>query len=1125
MSLSKAIYTHRKWLVTANLILNLGLTAAFCNLLKEHLDNHVIHDLGQRSDQISQHIQTQLKSYARLLHVTSGLVHSNSGTISRQQWQAFAEQLDLEENLPGVQGLGFAKAIQPDELDAHIASVRNEGFPTYSVYPPGQRNFYSAIVYLEPFSGRNLQAFGFDMFSEPVRRAAMKKARDTGEVTMSGKVELVQENDSNRQPGMLIYLPVYRIGMPTTTLEQRQAALTGWAYIPFRMNDLMHELLKDWSALLQDKITLKIYSGQQITPAELLYSTAPHEEGQATMFYQLRKVELNGSQWLLVFLNNERYGNVVYLPVWLSFLSGILISALVSSLLWSLLSTRARAARMAIKLNGEIIKSKQQLNETVFRFKYSLEGSGLGLWDWDIANDTIYYSSVWKKMLGYEDDEIPNIFDEWLRRIHPDDKPSVLNAINAYIDGRSPVYNYEHRLCCKDGSYKWILTRGIAVERDAENKPVRMLGTHADIDARKKLELSLQETSADLIEAQQMAHVGNWSVDLVSGKVTWSQEVYRIYGLDPANPPPNQQEQENLYTPDSWQQVTAATLKNMEDGIPFELDMQTITPSGNGWITVKGESLLDKDGRVVTLRGTVADITTKKNHEKRIEQLGKLYAAISACNHAIVHCKTQDSLFNEICRIVVEFGGMKMAWIGLVDAHSKKIFPVNAYGNGTEYLEGIMISADPDVPEGRGPTGTATRENHPVWIQDFTTNPATAPWQDRAASHGWAASAALPLCRNDTPIGALTFYSSNRDWFSEEIRALLLEMADDISYALDKLDTDAIAIERLAQLAEAEQRFRAVVEQSITGAFIIQDNKLVYANPRLAQLLGYEDAEALHGKSVFDLIAPKDHAHIQKNMQSLLAGEITQTASAFSAIRKDGSLINVGANSSMATYEKRPAVVGIIQDTSSSEVADRHIQRYVTQLENIFVQTVGLATTLSEMRDPYTAGHEQRVAEIAVAIGQEMGLDKQMLEGLRIGGYLHDVGKMRIPIDILSKPGRLTASEYELIKEHARAGYEVLKEVEFPWPVAKIALQHHERFDGSGYPQGLKGHDILLEARITAVADVIESMASHRPYRPGKGITEALAEIERGKGTAYDPDVAEACLRLFREKGYTLATT
>ena len=184
--------------------------------------------------------------------------------------------------------------------------------------------------------------------------------------------------------------------------------------------------------------------------------------------------------------------------------------------------------------------------------------------------------------------------------------------------------------------------------------------------------------------------------------------------------------------------------------------------------------------------------------------------------------------------------------------------------------------------------------------------------------------------------------------------------------------------------------------------------------------------------------------------------------------------------------------------------------------------TIEVVSTIGEMRDPYTHGHERRVGEIASAIGAEMGLDADRVEGIRVAGYVHDVGKISVPAEILSKPSRLSKAEFDLVKQHAQQSYEILKGVEFPWPVADAARQHHERLDGSGYPQGLKGNQIILEARILGVADVVEAMSSHRPYRPGLGIERALEEIERNREKLYDLQAADACLRLFREKGYTL---
>jgi len=174
------------------------------------------------------------------------------------------------------------------------------------------------------------------------------------------------------------------------------------------------------------------------------------------------------------------------------------------------------------------------------------------------------------------------------------------------------------------------------------------------------------------------------------------------------------------------------------------------------------------------------------------------------------------------------------------------------------------------------------------------------------------------------------------------------------------------------------------------------------------------------------------------------------------------------------------------------------------------------------MRDPYTAGHQRRVADLARSIATEMNLPHDTIEGVRVAAVIHDIGKVSVPAEILSKPGKLTQNEFELIKDHAETGYDILKDVEFPWPIAEMIRQHHERLDGSGYPRGLKGDDTLIEARVIALADVVEAIASHRPFRPAHGIEVALDEIKKNRGTLYDPEAVDACLRLFTERKYTL---
>lgn len=190
------------------------------------------------------------------------------------------------------------------------------------------------------------------------------------------------------------------------------------------------------------------------------------------------------------------------------------------------------------------------------------------------------------------------------------------------------------------------------------------------------------------------------------------------------------------------------------------------------------------------------------------------------------------------------------------------------------------------------------------------------------------------------------------------------------------------------------------------------------------------------------------------------------------------------------------------------------------KLRASLLDSITALAAIVELRDPYTAGHQRRVAELAVAIARELKLPDEQVEGIHLASVVHDVGKIRVPAEILSKPGKLTALEFGLIQEHAQNGYEILKNIAFPWSIAQIVLQHHERLDGSGYPHGLRGEQILLESRIVAVADVVESMISHRPYRPGLGLDAALAEIEHHKGSLFDPVVVEACVRIFREQGF-----
>ncbi len=207
---------------------------------------------------------------------------------------------------------------------------------------------------------------------------------------------------------------------------------------------------------------------------------------------------------------------------------------------------------------------------------------------------------------------------------------------------------------------------------------------------------------------------------------------------------------------------------------------------------------------------------------------------------------------------------------------------------------------------------------------------------------------------------------------------------------------------------------------------------------------------------------------------------------------------------------------------TNRKMAEQELDKSYRNLQKTLEETVNALSALVEMRDPYTAGHQNRVAGIARAIAQELGLSEDAAQGIWVASLIHDIGKVRVPADILSRPAHLSSAEFELIKEHPRTGYEILKKIDFPWPIAEIVLQHHERINGSGYPLGLKGDEILFASRIIGVADVVEAMTYHRPYREALGLDAALDEIKENKGILYDSDVVDACIKVFLEKGLAL---
>jgi PAS domain S-box-containing protein len=327
-------------------------------------------------------------------------------------------------------------------------------------------------------------------------------------------------------------------------------------------------------------------------------------------------------------------------------------------------------------------------------------------------------------------------------------------------------------------------------------------------------------------------------------------------------------------------------------------------------------------------------------------------------------------------------------------------------------------------------------------------------------------------------------------------------------------------------LAKAEEKYRAIVENAVEGIFqSTVDGRFLMVNRALAKFHGYPSPEEMM-KEVIDIgvqlyVNSEERQKYRRILDEhgFVSGFETQLYTRDKKI-KWGSL-NVRAvkdsQGQLLHYE------GTIEDITARKEAEEGQRKTMERLKKSLEGIIQAMALTVETRDPYTAGHQRRVTDLAQALARNMGLSEDRVEGVRMAGIVHDIGKIAIPAEILSKPTKLSDIEFKLIMAHPQISYDILKDIEFPWPLAQIVLQHHERLDGSGYPNGLSGNDICLEARILAVADVVEAISSHRPYRPAFSIETALEEITLKKGKLYHTDVVEACLRLFKERGYAFA--
>ncbi len=614
--------------------------------------------------------------------------------------------------------------------------------------------------------------------------------------------------------------------------------------------------------------------------------------------------------------------------------------------------TGQRAAEAALRTSEE-------------RLSLMLEGTEDGLWDWNLVNDSVYYSPRWKAIIGYAVAEIGNSTDEWQRRIHPEDREAALAEVERVLQGDAERIDLEFRMRHRDGHDVWIQSRG-RVFRDDTGRPVRMVGAHTDITARREF----QAREHDLLEALRervkeincLYQVTRLAADT---ELPLEQVLQRIADTLPGGwqYPDKAAARVRLgecnltsrdYRPTAWTLRAPIRLPEPPDGEVELCYLEPLPEADHG-------PFLDEELALIESVGVqLGQLIAQRRHAESLRRLNRTLRTLSQSNTALVRAGSEVELNQSLCDVMARQGGYPLVWV----AH-----------RGDRPAAGMQI---------RAVAGTLSTQDQ-LLRRAAAVNTGALAHFETGTGDGDRSCVVLPLAEAGRVFGVLGVCAAPQQEFTTEEVALLEELANDLAFGIRSHRT-------------SDERDRA--------------------------------REAL-GKVLF--------------------------------------------------------------------------------------QTIEAISRTVEIRDPYTAGHQRRVALLAEAIARTLGWSEDRIEGLRLGAIIHDIGKIYVPAEILNRPGRLTPQEFGIIQQHPLVGHDIVRGISFPWPVAEMILQHHERLDGSGYPNGLAGDAIVEEARILAVADVVEAISTHRPYRPALGPEKALAEIRSGRGGRYDADIVDTCVRLFEE--------
>jgi PAS domain S-box-containing protein/putative nucleotidyltransferase with HDIG domain len=670
----------------------------------------------------------------------------------------------------------------------------------------------------------------------------------------------------------------------------------------------------------------------------------------------------------------------------------------------------------------------------------------------------VWASSRWDSMLGHAPEDLAgtSFFD--LLQDH--DVASVRDALVRATENRSSA-SLLVRIRRGKGEPIWVEWRFGASGDGA------IYGFGRDVTERRRSAEAVEALRTVEDEAEQIAELGSWRYEPATGSLTWSPQLYRLYGVDPSNPglDPRKIEEEAIH-PDDREMVRSVHRMVLAEDVPQAVHYRIVLPGNEiHWVEVRSRQARNAAGRVVAITGFTQDVTERKQAE--------------------VALRDSEQRF----RAMFEQAAVGMAQVG---------------------TDGSWLKANDRFCE---IVGYTHEELGALTFPDITY-PADLPGS---------------LHRRDRMLGGTTdSYEVEKRYVRKDGSIVWVDLADaavrDEDGAARYFVTVIQDISKRRQaeqaLAESERFVQSILDTTPNLIYIysVAEQRNVYANREVSEFLGYTPEEVREfGATLFECILhPDDAALVTEHHIACTRASDGETLECEYRIRhSDGAWRWLRSRDVVFTRDENGAateILGFCQDVTGRKQTDEALLESNVRLERMVYDVAEAMGRVIEVRDPYTRGHQERVARISKAIAVEMGLPEDDAKAVEMAALVHDIGKLSVPAEILSMPRALTSLEFSLIQEHPMKGYEILKDIDFPWPIADIVLQHHERLDGSGYPAGLRD-EVLLPARILTVADVVEAMASHRPYRPALGLPCAMAEL-KDHPEKYDSAVVAACVRL-----------